>query len=117
MRLKILIPPLFIVSILILAIGYIKPDFEVMQMKQADIHAKEEAVANMGTIIANIDALNSSLDTRQEFEKLAYRYLPNTQSQEQVIDAFNEVANLYKHSEASYEALLRIGMIKFYLHN
>ena len=35
----------------------------------------------------------------------------------QVIDAFNEVANLYKHSEASYEALLRIGMIKFYLQN
>jgi len=92
MRLKILIPPLFIVSILILAIGYIKPDFEVMQMKKADIRAKEEAVANMGTIIANVDALNSSLDTRQEFEKLAYRYLPNTQSQEQVIDAFNFLA-------------------------
>ncbi|MDP3957261.1 MAG: hypothetical protein Q8Q10_02050, partial [bacterium] len=92
MRLKILIPPLFIVSILILAIGYIKPDFEVMQMKKADIRAKEADVEKMDTIVANIDALNSSLDTRQEFEKLAYRYLPNTQSQEQVIDAFNFLA-------------------------
>ena len=35
----------------------------------------------------------------------------------EVIDAFNEVAGLYKNSEASYEALLRIGMIKFYLQN
>jgi len=92
MRLKILVPPLFIVSILILAIGYIKPDLGTMQTKKADIRAKEDAVANMGAIIANIDALNSSLDTRQEFEKLAYRYLPNTQSQEQVIDAFNFLA-------------------------
>jgi len=36
---------------------------------------------------------------------------------EEVIDAFNEVAALYNNSEASYEALLRIGMIKFYLQN
>ena len=35
----------------------------------------------------------------------------------EVIDAFNEVAGFYKNSEASYEALLRIGMIKFYLQN
>ncbi|MGB5848101.1 MAG: tetratricopeptide repeat protein [Ignavibacteriaceae bacterium] len=35
----------------------------------------------------------------------------------EVIDAFNEVAGVYKNSEASYEALLRIGMIKFYLQN
>jgi tetratricopeptide (TPR) repeat protein len=35
----------------------------------------------------------------------------------EVIDAFNEVAGFYKNSDASYEALLRIGMIKFYLQN
>ena len=35
----------------------------------------------------------------------------------EVIDAFNEVVELYKNSEASYEALLRIGMIKLYLQN
>jgi TolA-binding protein len=33
----------------------------------------------------------------------------------EVINAFNVVAELYKNSEAAYEALLRIGMIKFYL--
>jgi len=35
----------------------------------------------------------------------------------EVINAFNEVAGFYKNSEASYEALLRIGMIKLYLQN
>jgi tetratricopeptide (TPR) repeat protein len=34
-----------------------------------------------------------------------------------VIDAFTEVAELYKHTEAAYEALLRIGILKFYLQN
>jgi len=35
----------------------------------------------------------------------------------EVIDAFNEVAGFYKNSDASYEALLRIGMIILYLQN
>jgi tetratricopeptide (TPR) repeat protein len=34
-----------------------------------------------------------------------------------VIDAFSEVAELYNHSEAAYEALLRIGILKLYLKN
>jgi tetratricopeptide (TPR) repeat protein len=36
---------------------------------------------------------------------------------EKVLSAFDEVINLYKHSEPAYEALLRSGMIKFYLQN
>lgn len=36
---------------------------------------------------------------------------------EKVIAAFSEIAGLYEHSEIAYEALLRIGMIKFYLQN
>jgi len=35
----------------------------------------------------------------------------------EVIDVFTEVVGLYKNSEAAYEALLRIGMIKLYLQN
>jgi tetratricopeptide (TPR) repeat protein len=34
-----------------------------------------------------------------------------------VIDAFTEVAELYNHTEAAYEALLRLGILKFYLQN
>jgi len=36
---------------------------------------------------------------------------------EKVIKAFKEIAGLYKNSEVAYEAMLRIGMIKFYLQN
>ena len=36
---------------------------------------------------------------------------------EKVLSAFDAVVNLYKHSEPAYEALLRSGMIKFYLLN
>jgi len=35
----------------------------------------------------------------------------------EVIDVFTEVVELYKNSEAAYESLLRIGMIKLYLQN
>jgi len=36
---------------------------------------------------------------------------------EKVLSAFDEVINLYKYSEPAYEALLRSGIIKFYLKN
>ncbi len=36
---------------------------------------------------------------------------------EDVIDAFNEIIETYRHSKSAYEAMLRIGMIKFYLQN
>ena len=36
---------------------------------------------------------------------------------ERVLSAFDEVVNLYRYSEPAYEALLRAGIIKFYLQN
>lgn len=92
MRLKVLIPPFFIVMTLILLIGYMKPDLDVLQAKKADILAKEDMVRNMDSVIANADALNNSLDAQQNLENFSYRYLPSTQNQEQVIDAFNFLA-------------------------
>lgn len=93
MRLKVLIVPFFIIIILVLGIGYIKPDFDVMQMKQAEIVRSEAERANTETVLANISSLNNSLDTEQEAERFMYRYLPETLNQEQVIDAFNFLAN------------------------
>lgn len=92
MRLKVLIPPFLIIMILVLAIGYIKPDIGVLQAKKADVLAKKTMVANVDTVITDIGTLNSSLDAKQDLEKFVYRYLPNTQNQEQVIDAFNFLA-------------------------
>ncbi|MFI5237700.1 MAG: tetratricopeptide repeat protein, partial [Ignavibacteriales bacterium] len=36
---------------------------------------------------------------------------------EKVLTAFNDVINLYKHSEPAYEAMLRTAIVKFYLQN
>lgn len=36
---------------------------------------------------------------------------------ESVLEAFDEVARLYTHSEHAYESILRMGMIKYYLLN
>jgi tetratricopeptide (TPR) repeat protein len=36
---------------------------------------------------------------------------------EKVLTAYDDVAKLYKHSEPAYEAILRMGIIKFYLQN
>ncbi len=92
MRFKVLIVPFLVIMILILGIGYIKPDLEAIQMKKADIVAKDALVANIDTILANINSLGGSLDTEQELEKFAYRYLPDTLNQDQAIDAFNFLA-------------------------
>jgi Tfp pilus assembly protein PilO len=93
MRLKVLIVPFFIVMILILGIGYIKPDFDAIQTKKAEQAIKETKVANIETVKGNIDSLNSALDTQPDTEKFMYQYLPEVLDQEQVIDAFNFLAN------------------------
>lgn len=92
MRLKVLIVPFLVVMILVLGIGYIKPDLETIQMKKAEIVAKDALVANIDTVLANIGSLNRALDAAQESEKFAYRYLPEALDQDRVIDAFNFLA-------------------------
>ncbi len=92
MRLKVLIVPFFIVMILMLGIGYIKPDIDVAVMKRDQIKAAQDQAAKVEAVLSNISALNASLDTQPEAEKFMYRYLPSTLSQEQAIDSFNFLA-------------------------
>ena len=92
MRLKVLLTPFFVVMILIIGIGYIKPDIEAVQMKRSDVALKKDMVTKMETIRANTLSLTGSLDAAQQSEKFAYRYLPETLSQDQVIDIFNFLA-------------------------
>lgn len=92
MRLKVLIVPFFIVMILVLGIGYIKPDIDAVVMKGEQIKATEDQVAKIESVSSNISALNASLDTQPDAEKFMYRYLPRTLSQEQAIDSFNFLA-------------------------
>jgi hypothetical protein len=92
MRFKIFLLPFFIVAALVLVIGYIKPDFDVVMTKREEITSKEAQVANMKAVLENINSLNNSLDTEQEAEQFMYRYLPKSLNQEQVVDAFNFLA-------------------------
>lgn len=92
MRFKVLIVPFMIVMMLILLIGFIKPDMDVMQTKKADILTKKDLVSKMDTVLTNINTLNGSLDSQADIEKFTYRYLPSDQNQERVIDAFNFLA-------------------------
>ncbi|HLC94923.1 MAG TPA: hypothetical protein VJH89_00410 [Patescibacteria group bacterium] len=89
MQLKLLIVPFFIIMILVLGIGYIKPDVDVIKAKKAEILVRETQVAKLNSVLANIESLNSLLDTKQTTEEFLYTYLPATLNQEQVIDAFN----------------------------
>jgi Tfp pilus assembly protein PilO len=93
MRFKILLVPFFLIVILILCIGYIKPDFDTIFAKKEELSVKKDQVANMENVLENVKSLNNSLDTNQDAEKFMYRYLPLTLNQEQVIDAFNFIAN------------------------
>lgn len=92
MRFKIFLLPFFIVAALVLVIGYIKPDFDVVIMRRKEISSKEAQVANMKTVFENINSLNNSLDTEQTVEQFMYRYLPKNLNQEQVVDTFNFLA-------------------------
>lgn len=92
MRLKILIVPFFIISILVLSVGYIKPDLDTLKEKKTQIAAKEAELAQSETLRNNIQALNAALDTQPETENFLYRYLPSALNQEQVIDTFNFLA-------------------------
>lgn len=92
MRFKIFLLPFFIVAALVLVIGYIKPDFDVVTAKREEIVFKEAQVANMKAVLENINSLNNSLDTEQAAEQFMYRYLPKNLNQEQIVDAFNFLA-------------------------
>ncbi|MFZ2187601.1 MAG: hypothetical protein WAV46_03210 [Candidatus Moraniibacteriota bacterium] len=92
MRLKILIVPFFLVMALILSIGYIKPDFDAILAKKAEIAAQDEMLANVDSVLNNIRTLNSSLDRDAAAENFVLRYLPYTLNQDQTIDAFNYLA-------------------------
>lgn len=92
MHLKILLVPSMIIIALVLAIGYIEPDFQAMQEKRVQMQAKKEQASNMETLLSNIDALASSLDTQKDSENFVTSYLPRTIDQGRVIDALNYTA-------------------------
>jgi tetratricopeptide (TPR) repeat protein len=81
-----------------------------------------DSPVNSQALLGYARSLEASL--LEEYEKtlpLWKPYFPLTKFQsektEEVLNAFNVVTNLYKHSEPAYESILRTAVIKFYLLN
>lgn len=89
MSLKILFVPFLVIMMLVLGIGYIKPDLDVIQQKKALLIARESQVTNAQTIVSNAGALSNSISSRQESEQFVKRYIPNNKDQDRVIDVIN----------------------------
>ncbi len=93
MRLKILFVPFSILLVLILAIGYIKPDITTLEEKRVLLDTKISQSQNMATLLANIDTLVASLDEQSASEESVHLFLPKTEDQERVVDMFNYLAS------------------------
>ncbi len=89
MSLKILVVPFLIVMMLVLGIGYIQPDWQLIQEKKSILAIKEKQTADMQTIIGNIETLYNSLASQKESEQFVKRYIPESKDQGRVIDAIN----------------------------
>lgn len=89
MRLKILLVPFLIILVLVLAIGFIRPEILVTQAQRLEIEMKKSQVDSIGIILNNVGSLSSSLDNAKDTELFVQNYLPTSMDQERVIDALN----------------------------
>jgi|SRR6185369_1931536 len=92
MHLKIFVLPFLIFLVLVMGIGFIKPDILSMEAKKLEIIAKQAQSDNIETLLANIGTLTSSIDSHKSSESFLQKYLPKAMDQETVIDAINFTA-------------------------
>ncbi len=93
MRLKIFVVPFAIIMLLIVTIGYIKPDIATLEEKQVMLETKTEQSQNVTTLLSNISSLESSLDGQPATENAVRDFIPQGIDQERVIDMFNYLAS------------------------
>lgn len=93
MSLKILVVPFSILLSLIIMIGFIKPDIEVVQEKKNLLTAKTTQSKDMGVLLDNISKLTTSLDEQSESVDLLDIYIPQAMDQERAIDMLNYLAS------------------------
>lgn len=92
MSLKILMIPFSILMILVLSIGFIKPDWSLVQEKRAVHATKLTQQQNAQMLLDNISALASSVESQKEAEKFLEHYVPKDMDQDRVIDMLNFLA-------------------------
>jgi hypothetical protein len=92
MSFKLLLIPVSIILVLVLMIGFIKPDITLLQEKQTAYETRLDQAKNMDTLLGNIDTLAGSLNDDREIERFVMDYFPQTMDEGRVIDAFNFLA-------------------------
>ncbi len=92
MQIKILIVPALIILSFILGIGFIKPDYDTLMQKRAELAQKQSQVSMIETTKENIATLDRQLTEKSDLEGFVSRYYPETLDQERIIDSFNFMA-------------------------
>jgi hypothetical protein len=92
MSLKILILPIFIILELVIAIGYIKPNIDMILTKRDEITVAKESLAKVDAVIENIQSVGQSLRSRSETVSFINKYYPKALDEERVVDMFNYLA-------------------------
>lgn len=92
MKLKIFILPAFIILELILAIGFIKPNIDLISTKQSEITLQKNALSRVDSVAENIGKINASLDSRTKTVAFIERYFPKRSDEERVVDMLNYLA-------------------------
>lgn len=100
MSLKILFVPFSLILVLVLLIGYVKPDYDALLEKQVVVDAAQQQLNQMETRLGNIQSISSdfasassdALGGKNADEVLVDSYVPESVDQERVVDTFNYLA-------------------------
>lgn len=100
MSLKILFIPFSFILTLVVLIGYVKPLYAELLLKQASYRGLEQQLKQVNDRLDKINAVLSdfssdfkdTLDGKSEREVVMDQYIPETIDQDRVVDAFNYLA-------------------------
>lgn len=100
MSLKILFVPFSLILVLVLLIGYVKPDYDALLEKQVVVDAAQQQLNQMETRLGNIQSISNdfaaasseALGGKNADEVLVDVYVPELVDQERVVDTFNYLA-------------------------
>lgn len=93
MSLKILVVPALIIAILVIGIGYLKPDISLLFEKKAVFDQAVEQADQIDTVAKNIQSIKGQLSASAEDVDFLKRYLPDRSDTEREIDQLNYIAS------------------------
>lgn len=92
MRLKIIFTPLAFLVAIIIAIWYIWPTVQEIQLKRKEIAASKVKLEGTQKKKQNVEYLKNALDKNKEKENFILSYLPTRRNEERIINALDSLA-------------------------